>query len=340
MKKKIIKVATFNVENLILPNVSYYGKRKYSKSVYDKKIDWIANQLINMDADVVGFQEIFQKEALQEAIERSGIYPNAEIIVANPNGKLPRVAIVSKFSVENYEIYENFPENSILDIEEKDNGEKIFIPYKKFSRPILRADIKVHNDFIVSFYVSHLKSKRPHLFEGEVRNNPIHLAKGQARSLILRSSEAVALRSVLADTLKHSDRPVVLMGDMNDMGHSVTSNMVSGEPPHRRLDFNVKKQIWDNLLYHVKDIQARKSYHDFYYTHIHNGHYDSLDHIMVSQELVSENPNHIGRIGYVSLFNDHLVDQTLSNERPKSWRSDHGQVVVTIELDLDRIDKD
>jgi hypothetical protein len=212
------------------------------------------------------------------------------------------------------------------------------LPYTKFSRPILRADIKVHQDFIISFYVVHLKSKRPILINGEERDNPVHLAKGQARSLIIRASEAVAFRSVLAETLVKSERPVIVMGDVNDGGQSVTTNMISGESPFRKLPQQVKENIWDALLYHTKDLQARRSYHDFYYTHIHNGHYDSLDHIMVSQELVSENPKHVGRIGYVSLLNDHLYDETISSEKPKNWKSDHGQVAVTIELKLDRIE--
>jgi predicted extracellular nuclease len=37
------------------------------------------------------------------------------------------------------------------------------------------------------------------------------------------------------------------------------------------------------LLYNTKDIQARQSSGDFYYSHIYNGHYEGLDHILVSK---------------------------------------------------------
>lgn len=338
MRKKTIKIATFNVLNLVLPEVKYYGKKKYSQNDYDKKIDWISSQLKDMNADIIGFQEVFHGEALQDVIDKSGIYKNGHVILANQTGDQPRVAIVSRFPIADYEIYDNFPEESILDVEKRGAEEKIILPYDKFSRPILRADIKVHEDYIISVYVVHLKSKRPIIHEKESRDNPVHLAKGQARSLIIRASESAALRAVLSETLVKSERPVIVMGDVNDGGQSVTTNMISGESPHRRLPKEIKKNIWDSLLYHVKDLQARRSYHDFYYTHIHNGHYDSLDHIMVSQELVSENPQNIGRIGYVSLYNDHLYDATLSNEKTKNWKSDHGQVAVTIELNLERIE--
>ena len=90
------------------------------------------------------------------------------------------------------------------------------------------------------------------------------------------------------------------------------------------------------LLYHVKDIQARRSYQDFYYTHIHNGMYESLDHIMVSQELVTENPRYTGRVAQVKVFNDHLIDQTFSTEKPDKYKSDHGIVVCSLELDTER----
>jgi predicted extracellular nuclease len=339
MRKKIIKVATFNVLNLLLPEVTYYDNKKYSQSEYERKIEWIANQLKIMNADVVGFQEVFQIEALQAAVDKSGIYNGSQVFVANQTGDLPRLAIVSRFPVAEFKSFEDFPENSIIDIEDDVTQQKISLPYKKFSRPVLQADIKVHQDFLISFFVVHLKSKRPMLYNGENRDNPVHLAKGKTRSLIIRAAETTAVRSILSETMKGNENPVVLMGDVNDGGTSVTTNIVSGEPPFRRLPMEVKQNIWDVLLYHVKDLQARKSYHDFYYTHVHNGHYDSLDHIMVSQELVSENPRSIGRVGYVSLLNDHLFDSTLSDEKPKSWQSDHGQVVVTIELSLDKMEQ-
>jgi len=39
---------------------------------------------------------------------------------------------------------------------------------------------------------------------------------------------------------------------------------------------------------------VRASDRDVTYSHIHNGRYEVLDHILVSQEFVRSNPNHIG----------------------------------------------
>ena len=145
-----------------------------------------------------------------------------------------------------------------------------------------------------------------------------------------------ANRFITEKDLKKNEHPLILLGDVNDSGLAVTTRLLSGEPPHRKYPMDVKKEIWDVLLYQAKDIQARRSFEDYYFTHIHNGHHEALDHILVSQELVEENPNHIGRIGYVKVYNDHLVDETQSDDDIPSWESDHGQVVATLELDRRR----
>ena len=87
------------------------------------------------------------------------------------------------------------------------------------------------------------------------------------------------------------------------------------------------------LLYNVKDIQALQSYRDVYYTHIYNGHYGSLDHILVSEEFVRPNPQHIAWVENVQVLNDHLVDETLSSEEVPNWQSDHAQVVAILRPD-------
>ena len=44
------------------------------------------------------------------------------------------------------------------------------------------------------------------------------------------------------------------------------------------------------------------------------------------------NPEYRGYVEYVKVFNDHLIDETLSNEEVPVTQSDHGQVVATIRL--------
>ena len=60
---------------------------------------------------------------------------------------------------------------------------------------------------------------------------------------------------------------------------------------------------------------------------------------MVSQELVTENPRNVGRVGLVNVFNDHLIDQTFTTEKQDKCQSDQGVVVCSLELDLDKVRK-
>ncbi len=333
---KTIKVGTFNLMNFMLPNTRLYGGTlQCSQDDYDRKCDWVEFMLEQMDADIVGFQELFHREAMNDVLAEMPGYQKAHLYVADESGDQPCVALLSRYPVENVEVFTHFPQSAIIDFNPK-GRDKVILPFTTFTRPVLKADIRIKEYGVITVFVVHLKSKRGIFYEGEDEQNPIDIARAESRSLMLRASESVALRALVADTLKIPDRPVIVCGDVNDVGNAVTTRIISGEVPQHRLPDDVKKSVWDVLLYHVKDIQARRSYQDFYYTHIHNGMYESLDHIMVSQELVTEYPRNTGRVGLVSVYNDHLVDQTFSKKPQDRCKSDHGIVVCSIELDIDR----
>lgn len=322
---KAFRIASFNLLNLALPTTVFYNRRQYSQKDYDKKKTWISDQLTKLNADVIGFQEVFDEAALREIIEAHPLYQGAEIVMGERKGGAPAVALLSRYPVVEQHSYREFPEQLTVD--------DMVVPFQEFSRPLLQVKVKVRKGLTLQVYVAHLKSKRPLMPDGVDRQDPRELAKGQARSLLLRAAEANAFRSILLDRLEHRDDPVVTLGDLNDTHTSVTTRIISGQSPPRYWDRDRKKKVWDTLLYHVKDIQARQSKRDVYYTHIHNGHYESLDHIMVSQELVRENPKRLGKVVYVHAFNDHIVDDTLVADGVEQWESDHAQVVATIEWD-------
>lgn len=320
-----MKIATFNVLNLVLPNHYYYDRKVYTDEEYKEKKNWINRQLLNMQADIVAFQEIFHQQALVDILSENPFYKGkTQLVTANANGSGPAVGLISKFPIIDYAVIPELPELLKVD--------GVEIPISKFSRPILKARIRLNDNIDTIVFVAHLKSKRPVFADGDDVNNPVDLARAEASSLMQRAAEAFGLRTLMMAELQHRDAPVMLLGDFNDTHTAVTTQLISGAPPFRFLPLDKKIRQWDVLLYHVKDIQARLSYTDTYYTHIHNGHHESLDHIMVSQELVAENPENIGRVGSVRIFNDHLIDSTLSNDRLPSWQSDHAQVVASIEM--------
>jgi endonuclease/exonuclease/phosphatase family metal-dependent hydrolase len=337
MAKQFFRIGTFNLLNHARPDFPVYGKKIYSAAAYQQKCEWTAAQLLRMQADIVGFQELWQLEALEDVLEAAPLNsaklypdkPNLLISDANQNG--PRVGILSKYPIQGHTIIKDFPDNSQLSTSD------LQIPYKDFSRPVLVAQIALTDSLICSVIVSHLKSKRPDFGSqpGVDEDDPLERAKGQARSLLRRAAEATALRAIVLDTLTKTQQPVIVLGDLNDNDTSVSTQVITGEPPFRYLAKAKREKRWAELLQNTKDIQARQSRSDFYYTHIFNGHYDSLDHILVSNHFAAQNPDRLGRVGLISLFNDHLIDQTLSNDSPPKWLSDHGQVVAEIELSPD-----
>jgi endonuclease/exonuclease/phosphatase family metal-dependent hydrolase len=311
---------------MALPGFEFYRGETYSSEEYQQKLRWTAYQLDRMDTDIVGFQEVFQEEALQAVLDQSQTHRGHRLVFAEGAGKGPGVALATRFPVISQRIYTQFPPASLLTLEDAE------IPLSRFSHPVLAVDLALRNDIQCTIFVVHLKSKRPTMEWDADRTDPVELAKGQARSLIRRAAEATALRFILMDSLRGRRYPVILMGDVNDGHTSVTTQLVAGQPPWECWPYHKKAPVWDTLLYQVKDIQARLGYGDYYYTHIHNGHYDSLDHIMVSEEFSPRNRDRIGQVIYVSVYNDHLFDQTLLEDFIKRWKSDHGQVVTTIEL--------
>ncbi len=64
-------IASFNVKNLIGPDKEYYPFQSYTPEEYAWKEDWLADQLLTLGADVVGFQEIFEEAALRAVIEEA-----------------------------------------------------------------------------------------------------------------------------------------------------------------------------------------------------------------------------------------------------------------------------
>jgi endonuclease/exonuclease/phosphatase family metal-dependent hydrolase len=66
-----VTVASFNVKNLIGADQEYYTFQTYTPEEYAWKADWMADQLLALDADVVGFQEIFEEDALRAVIDET-----------------------------------------------------------------------------------------------------------------------------------------------------------------------------------------------------------------------------------------------------------------------------
>ncbi|MEO9575461.1 MAG: endonuclease/exonuclease/phosphatase family protein [Tateyamaria sp.] len=97
-------IASFNVKNLIGPDAEYYRFQSYTPEEYAWKADWLAEQMQTMDADIVGFQEIFEESALRNVIRQAdveGIADN-DAHIPGPNKRYRRKAIFRKLAYRPY----------------------------------------------------------------------------------------------------------------------------------------------------------------------------------------------------------------------------------------------
>ena len=341
------RVASFNLFNLVRPNVGYYELTPFSEEEHEQKLNWIAHLLDQAHPNIVGFQEVFSSESLQEAALRAKIF-SEKVNVLSPgaerenneqdgNALRPKVGLATNFPILRYESIENFPESSDFQIPSKapDGTERLInVPIEKFERPPLRAEVCIpETEITIVVYVAHLKSKRPIYKENEERENPIHRALGSLRAQLIRSLEAAALRAKIIEDIKDNQQLLIVLGDLNDIVESTSTQIIAGEAPHFRWPTKIKKMYWDVLLYSTNTIQTRQDLKDFGYTHIHRGHRDVLDHILVSQEFYHRNSKRIGKVTYQHIFNDHLFDWSLTSRVANRIMSDHGVPVAEIELD-------
>lgn len=322
-----LRLASFNLYNLVEPGVVFHGNKVYTEAQSTQKVRWVAEQLARMRAVVVGFQEVYHLPTLQRAARESGLFVERQVHAFDVNGEGPRLALASQFPVVEVRSIEAFPEDSLLTVDGAS------VPITHFRHPVLYARLRLPNKQLLSVFVAHLKSQRM-LLEGADASDFKMRALGKARSLIVRAAEATALRSLLVDELE-KDRPTVVIGDLNDDVPSVTTQIVMGEPPEKRLARDNKLAYWRTFLNSTHDIQARQSMRDVTYTHIYNGRYLTLDHILVSRHFARANPDALGYVEYLRHYNDHLIDEALSNDKQQRTESDHGQVVVSLRLNND-----
>jgi len=332
-RRPSLKFATFNLYNLQLPDELMYHNNKYSKVQYDKKINWTSNLLKQIDADIIGFQELWHPDALKDAFEASGLANDYNLVAKLFNRSIGTALAVKKIhKIKSKKWTKDFPEELVLKKRKSTSNSgvpdyKISVSADYFARPILKVKIKPVQgnketpDILV--YVAHFKSKLPmdlDLIEKQKPSIKMHqTAIGGALSTIRRTAEAAALRVLLNKDMKGTNTPVVVMGDLNDTEHSVTNTLVTGDPNYR-LFFSSRGGNSDTGLYSSSSLQEYRNLRDVNYTHIFKGRYETLDHILVSEQFYDYSKKRIWSFKEVRVYNDYLEDH---NDKSSG---DHGVV--------------
>lgn len=322
-----LTVATCNVLNLALPGRHFYpGQEPYSQSEYERKVAWLGERFQTLNADVLAVQEVWDEAALQEAVNRSGLrykfvsVPGAENGLGQGGAQgTPRVGLVTRLAVEAVESLIDFPPQAVVNVPGLG-------PYTRFERPPLHATLRLKNGPCLHVITAHFKSKRPKFLSDaqgnptEDRDDPAVQALGGLRSLIMRGAEALAVRLKVIELLSRTREPLVMMGDLNDGPHSVTTQLVAATS-----QVAYDRGAYDNALFSAWDVQGESALRrDVAFSHIHQGFPEVLDQILVSEEFTAKSRRAIGEVKRVEVFNDHLF------EGRSRTVSDHGFVRAQI----------
>lgn len=316
-----IRFATFNVCNLAPAGAQLYDNlQPLTEEEYEAKAEWTAWQLDRLDADVVGFQEIFSQAALRDVLSRTRKYRDAFHAGFDPDPRAtrltPNVALVSRLPLAATPVvYAEFPHGVGADSGNPDSD--------RFARAPLHAQVVLPDETTVDVVVVHLKSRRPDYRGGDCGEDALNLALANLRSLVWRGTEAVALRVLLSKLMRENRRPCIVMGDFNDTADAVTTTIVMGAGAPALGDAREERR---GRMFDCAQIQQRQDQlRHVGYTTVHEGQYSTIDHVLVSEEFHQDSPRAFAEVLDVTYLNDHLGDC-------KPEVSDHGQVRVRVRL--------
>jgi endonuclease/exonuclease/phosphatase family metal-dependent hydrolase len=319
-----LTLGTANLLNLAAPGRLFYDNQEpYGAEEYGRKVAWLGAQFRRLNADLVTVQEVWDESALREAVRLSGLRYATVVAPGAEAGAIgtPRVGLVTRLPVQVLRSVSEFPPGFSVMVPEV--GE-----HRRFERPVLHAVVTLSNGQLVHVLTAHMKSKRPKFLqdaEGRALENRDDLrvqARAALRSLIMRGAEAAAMRHLVLELLENTREPLVLMGDLNDGPHSVTSQLIAASS-----SIAFDRSARDTALFHAADVQTGSALRrDVGYSHIYQGWPEVLDQVWVSEEFVAGSRFQLGEVLRVEYFNDHL------HEGRDRTRSDHGFVRTVFKL--------
>ncbi len=330
MAGRTVSFTTFNLLNLNEPGRAIYNDRDgWDAALYARKVAWSAAKLRELRADVFGFQELWHADSLDAVLAAAGMAEDyAALVPPGQSGqRIVCAAAVSRAVLAGEpEWITDFPPDFVLRSggDDPQTGD-IAVAISSFSRPVLRFAIKPRSRGPeVSVYVCHLKSKAPtRIWREGWYERDVHArhaeAIGAALSTIRRTAEAMALRMLLTEEMKGTDRPVVVLGDCNDGQHSNTLDILTGQP---RFLTALSTGGGDADLYAAQTLQQYRSETDVYYTHVYQESRSSLDHVLVSQEFYDMSRKRLWAFDGLEIANDHLN----ADDHKVSGTGDHGVV--------------
>ncbi|PID47816.1 MAG: endonuclease I [Proteobacteria bacterium] len=339
-----MKLATINLYQFAEQGFYWYEKKDrncYQSREWKKKRRWVAAQIQALDADVLGFQEVFSVDALKTLVTQLGYHHfiTADTPKTDPDDDSmflsPVVALASRFP---------FKSSRHLSIDRELNHSLPIAEDFKFSRRPVCVTIETPDLGDVMVYVVHLKSKRPVVddtlayseetpWAERLRDTLLLRSQGDILSMIQRGLESTLLYHDIIDQLASTPQ-LVVMGDLNDQELSSSVQALTqqqmiyevGGIEEESWPEGAKKALHDHRLYDCFEITPALRAQARPYTHLHRGKPIVLDHILVSNALNPRNNEATGEVCDYRVLNHHIRHDNIDNK----LQSDHGFVYVEI----------
>lgn len=342
-----MRLATFNLYQYLEPPFYWYERKPantYSVQGWQNKKAWIRAQIGALDADVIGFQEVFSGEDLQALMTELG-YPHfvlgeaMEVPAADVDDQVmsyPRLAIASRYPIRDLTgVPAHHHAVSAMNLK----------PDFAFSRSPVAVTVEDPLIGPVRVLTTHLKSKRPLIddvaypetlpWEERALDAMTRTSRGMIASLLQRGAEAAMLYDYFArEAAREPDLPFIVLGDLNDDDRSIVINALTmaggvyeiGEHSRNEWPSAIRGYLYDLQLYDGFGLSAAHRSELRPYTHVYRGHQDTLDYILLSNHFNEQNPDARYRVTDFAVLNAHLNSDGTGDR----YQSDHGQVVVEV----------
>ena len=327
-------VTTWNVENLLQPPPGDAEKL----ATFQEKLALLARIVGQLGPDVIGLQEVGPEAVFLQLKQALGNDYPYHAISAFPDRRGIRVAFLSKWEVAEREDIVDFPEGPALKINGIDAAGNAK-PVTRMGRGALRVLVK-RGDFSVDVINIHLKSKlltflRP---DGKARFQPKDEAERvQVAGIAVqrRTAEAVTVRSRINQLLEGNNRrPLILLGDLNDVPEAQTSLILNG-PPGSEIGtrgFDRPDRGDDTRLFNLASLIAEERR----VSRVYRGKGELLDQIFASVELfpATGKLRPLPQVDSYVDFADQLPSITDDpSKRRDQAAPDHAPVTATFQID-------
>lgn len=342
-----LKIATWNLYQFAEPGTYWYERDErndYEPDQWDAKKAWMAQTLADIDADIVGFQEIFSVDAFKVFMVEQG-YPFVEV-VQDPEVDPTDPAVFTTTITGIASKYPFVTPPSALSYPQELRDNTKLADNIGFRRAVTRAVISTPQLGEIVVYSCHFKSQGTFVDGEYVAQFPDwktrfreHLrarATKDADQLVRRTSDAAGVYlAAMKELDEDAQKQIIVVGDMNDHPLSPTLRILTQQDwvdhiaEMRRSDiednsdkaWNYTWQLFDSYGLVPSQNMAERPV-----THQAGWKYPSqtLDYILVSNALNPKNPK------AKAIVTDFQVHSAHFGEIEKLLSSDHAPVSVTL----------